>query len=112
MISLNQIIITEQQVTKGGPIICTSVRPVKEYKDGKPTDNIIGYNYTIICPSNKYAQIQLKIEQPQPTITLEELEAKGGSVKVKVKAFEGKFFQNPNRDVLFTAKATAIEVVP
>lgn len=112
MISLNQIVITENQVTKGGQTICTNVRPVKEYKDGKPTDNVIGYNYTVVCPSNKYEQFSIKVEQQQPVITPEELESKGGSVKVKVKNFEGRFYQNAEKQILFTAKATAIEVAP
>lgn len=105
-----QIIVNEQQVTKGGPMLYIGGRPVKEFKDGKSTEKIVGYSYTIVCPSNKYEQFQLKVEQPQPLLTPEELEAKGGTVKVKVKGFEGRFYQNAEKQIIFTAKATAIEV--
>lgn len=112
MISLYQTPITENQVTKGGPMICINVREVKEFVDGKPTGKVIGYNYTVVCPSNKYEQFSIRVLQPQPVITTEELEVKGGSVKVKVKNFEGRFYQNSQNKIQFSAKATAIEVIP
>ncbi len=88
------MLVVENQVTKGGPMLCISVRQLKEFKDGKTTDKVIGYSYTVVCPSNRYEQLSIKVEQPQPVITQEEIDTKGGSVKVKVKNFEGRFYQN------------------
>lgn len=113
MITPFQIVVNEQQVTKGGPILIINVREVLEYKDGIKTDKIIGFSYTVVCTSNKFEQFNIKVEQAQPVITPEEIEAKGGSVKAKVKGFEGRFYkQNGSNNILFTAKATGIEVLP
>lgn len=111
MITINKIKITLPQVAGADTVLITSVRQVKEFQDGKSTDKTIGYSYSVVCPSNKYEQINIKVEQAQPVITNEELEAKGGTVKAKVKGFEGKFYQNKNKEVLFSAVATGIEVV-
>lgn len=100
------------QVAKGENLIIVGVKPVKEFKDGKKTDNVIGYSYSVVCPSNHYEQFFIKVEQSQPVITPEELDAKGGAIKVKaVKGFTGKFYQNGDKDILFSAKATDIEVI-
>lgn len=111
MININKITLTLQQVAGADTILITGVRPMKEFQDGKQTDKVIGYNYSVVCPANKYEAFSIKIEQEKPTITQEELDAKGGTAKAKVKAFEGKFYQNKSKDILFTAKATGIEII-
>lgn len=111
MITVNKLKITLQQVANSDIILITGVREVKEFQDGRPTDRTVAYSYTVVCPANKYEQFNLKVEQKQPVITNEELEARGGAVKARVKGFEGKFYQNKNKDILFTAKAIGIEVV-
>lgn len=112
MININQITINLQQVAKGEQLILVGVKPVKEFKDGKQTDTIIGYSYCVVCPQNKYEQLNIKVEQSQPIITQEEIDAKGGALKVKVKQFEGRFYQDSQKNVHFTAKAAGIEVLP
>jgi hypothetical protein len=112
MISINQIVINLQQVAKGDQLILVGVKPTKEFKDGKQTERIIGYSYSVVFPQNRYEAAVIKVDETKPVITQEELEAKGGSVKVKIKNFEGRFYQNSNKDVLFTAKAAGIEVLP
>lgn len=109
--NINKITINLQQVAGADTVLITDVRPVKEFQDGKQTDKIIGYSYSVVCPANKYEAFSIKIEQQQPAISLDELAAKGGTVKAKVKGFEGRFYQNKSKDVLFTAKATGIEIV-
>lgn len=113
MIRFNQVIINDvKQVAKTDNLLMVGFKPVKEYIDGKLTEKVIGYNYTVVCPSNKYEQFNIKIEQIEPVIKPEELEVKGGAVKVKVKGFEGRFYQDAQKNVLFTAKAAGIEVLP
>lgn len=108
---LNQVKITKEIVTLNGDIILIDVRSLAEYVDGKRTDNIVGHAYICVAPANKYTQFSVKIEGKKPVISNEELEANGGSVMIDVVEFEGRFYQNANKDVLFTAKASKIEVI-
>lgn len=111
MIEITKIILPLTVVAGSDSVLITDVSQVKNFVDGKPTDKIWGYKYKVVCPSNKYCQFDIKIEQPTPTITPQELEAKGGTVKAKLKGFIGKFYKNRNGEYQFTAKATGIEVI-
>lgn len=111
MIKLNQIRVTEEMILQNGPMILIEIRPIAEYVDGKKTDRILGYAYNCVAPSNKYAQFTIKVNQKKPVLTNEELENLGGSTEIQATDFEGKFYQNSNKDVLFTATASAIEVL-
>lgn len=112
MININKVIFTLAQVANSDIVFITEVRPVKEYQEGKPTEKILGYSYTVVCPANKFEAFIIKVEQQQPAITHQELESRGGTVKAKVKGFQGKFYQNKNKEILFTARATEMEIVP
>ena len=99
-------------VAKTEEILVTEVTPFKDYIDGKPSENIVGYKYTVVCPANKYEAFTVKIRQQQPTITNEQIEAAGGSIKATLKGFEGKFYRDSRSgEYLFTAKATEVEVL-
>jgi len=99
-------------IAHGEQLILTDCQPVKQFVDGKPTDTIVGYRYTIVAPQNKYESFTVRIDQATPAITPDELEAKGGTVKCKLKGFEGKFFKNKQNEYQFTAKADSLEVLP
>ncbi|MEK4206510.1 MULTISPECIES: hypothetical protein [Paenibacillus] len=110
MLKINNITFTLTQVANGDTLLCTDVSPVKEFVDGKSTDKIMGFRYSCVCPANKYEQISIKVEEATPTIAADELAAKG-TVKVKPKNFEGRFYRDRNGEYQFTAKATTLEVV-
>lgn len=110
MLKINQIIFTLQQIAHGDTLLLTDFFPVKEFIDGKPTDKIIAYRYVCVCPMNKYEQIAIRVEQAEPILTSEELSSKG-SLKVKPKGFEGRFYRDRSGEFQFTAKATTLEVV-
>lgn len=113
MLTIEKIIFNIQQINNGSDsILVTEVRPLKKYVDGKSTEEIEGFRYLCILPANKYEQVSIKVENLTPAITSEELEAKGGTVKAKVKGFEGRFYKDSSSgEYRFTGKATAIEVV-
>lgn len=90
--------------------ILTGVRPYREYVDGKATDKVLGYSYVVICPSNKYERIVIKVEQAAPVITPEELEQKK-DCRIRPVNFEGRFYRDKNGVYAFSAKATAMEVL-
>ncbi len=112
MIQIPELRFSLSQVAGGENVLATDVRPIKSFVDGKPTDTISGYRYTIVAPQRKYQNFTVKVEQASPAITPEELEAKGGSVKCKIKGFEGRFYKDKNsNDYQFTAKAESVEVI-
>ncbi len=98
-------------VAKSEEVLVTEATPFKDYTDGKPSENIAGYKYNVVCPTNKYEPLAVKIRQSQPTITNEQIEAAGGAIKVTFVGFEGKFYRTSNGDYAFTAKADRLEVV-
>lgn len=46
----------------GGDMILTAVQPYKVYQDGKPTNQIGGYKYSVVLPKLCYDQLDVKIE--------------------------------------------------
>ncbi len=98
-------------VAKTEEVLVTKVTPFKDYIDGKPSENIAGYKYTVVCPANKYESFTVKIRESQPTITNEKIEAAGGSIKGTFNGFEGKFYRTNNGEYAFTAKAEELEVL-
>ena len=81
MIRVGDIKLSLEQVANAKEILITDIREVREYVDGKRTDNIIGYAYEVAAPKNKYEKFSIKVEEKSPVITAEELEAKGGVAK-------------------------------
>lgn len=109
---ISNIIFTLPQIAKSTEVLITEVKPYKDYVDGKPSENIAGFKYTAVCPSNKFESFTVKVAQAVPTVTTEMLEVAGGSIKVTFKGFEGKFYRDSRSgEYLFTAKATEVEVL-
>lgn len=112
MFTPNKPILSLHQVALSNEVLITGLSPFREYIDGKPSENIAGYKYNVVCPANKYESINVKIRQATPTITNEQIEAAGGSIKATFKGFEGKFYRDSRSgEYLFTAKATEVEVL-
>lgn len=111
MIEITKFIFSLLQVAGSEQVLLTGCLPIKDFVDGKPTDKIIGYRYTLVAPQNKYESFTVKVEQASPAISPEELEAKGGTVKVKIKGFQGRFYRDRNKEYQFTAKAESVEVI-
>lgn len=112
MIKVTNFTYTLTQVAKSNEVLLTGVMPFRNYIEGKPSDNIAGYKYTVVCPANKYESFTVKIPQEAPTITAEQLEAAGGAIKATFKGFEGKFYRDSRSgEYLFTSKALEVEVL-
>lgn len=50
MIKLPNVQIPLELIAKSDEVMITEVRPLKAFNDGKVTDKIIGYCYTVVCP--------------------------------------------------------------
>ena len=112
MIKISSLKFSLLMVAKSNEILITDVNPYKEYTDGKPSENIAGDKYTVVCPVNKYESFSVKVRQAQPTITNEQIEAAGGSIEATFIGFEGKFYRDSRSgEYLFTAKAEEVEVI-
>lgn len=107
MIRISDMKFSLEQIANSKEVLITSVREVKEYVDGKRTDNILGYSYEVTAPKNKYEKFSIKVEESIPAITMQELEAKGGTIKATANDFMGTFYRRGD-DYIFTAKASKV----
>ena len=108
---LKEITLTLEQTTKSSSVLLLGVTTIKRYEDGKITDDVEGYRYTVVCPSNKFEKMTVKIKEKNPSITEEEIEANGGTISVTFINFEGKFYQDKNKNVCFYATADGVKVI-
>ncbi len=82
------------------------VRARKEWRDGKPTENQIGYTYTVILPQHGFEQLDVKIDgdkrievQPGKSVAVE-------FVNLRVKPY----VKRDTSFITFSAKADDIRV--
>lgn len=111
MINITKMTFSLDEIANSPTVIITDVSQIKKFENGVVTDEVIGYRYSAVCPCNKYEQIFIKTNEKKPSVTLEEIENNGGSIEAEVIGFEGRFYQNKAKDILFTAKAEKIQVV-
>lgn len=109
---LTKVPLTAEQIcnSKDTTVILVSVRGVPEYKDGKPTGNIDGYRYEVACPWAQLDKIKVKIKG-ELIVTQEQIDQKGGSMKIRFKNLTGKFYRTGNGDYELSASADGLEVV-
>lgn len=89
----------------GRTMLLVEVRPVQEYKDNKPTGEVIGYRYDVCLPTHKLEKLSVKIDGKQLMETPE-----NGAVEVQFTDLEVGAYST--RDgVVITAKATGITKV-
>ena len=48
--------------TLGSSLLLVGISEWREYKDGKPTDTIVGYTYNLVLPDKKFAPFNVKIK--------------------------------------------------
>lgn len=91
----------------GGDMILTQVSTDKEYRDGKATDNIIGYKYTVVLPHHGFDHLDIKIAGNK----LLDVEP-GDTMAVTVQGLVIKpYVQRNTNKIAFTAKADGITPV-
>ena len=72
VLSASKFVISLEDVYPAGKYVVKAVSPVYEYLNGKRTDTIIGYRYTLIDTS-VYEIFDVKIESKNPIVTPEVL---------------------------------------
>ena len=111
MLNIITIIFTLMQIAKGDWVLIVNVRAKKKYVNGVATNEIDGYIYDAVLPLNSYERISIKVNEDKPSITQEDINTKGGSIKAKPKNFEGKFYRTSDGNYAFSSTASAIEVM-
>ena len=109
---LTKVILNAEQIcnSKDLSVLLVAVREGAEYKDGKPTGNIEGYKYEVVFPFAQFYKTRVKIKGA-PIITQEQIDQKGGSMKIRFKNLTGKFYRTGNGDYELSASADGLEVI-
>lgn len=75
------------------------VTNVKEYVDGKATDNIIGSYIHILPPDDEEQGLKIKV-LGESKLTNEMIHENGGALRVRFVGLEGKYYRKDNDWVL------------
>lgn len=87
----------------GNSFLLTDITPVVEYKDGKRTDNVVGYRYEVAVVAHKLNKIGIKIDGPKQ-LELQEMQS------VVFTGLEIKMYQDfKSNQVRLTATAESIK---
>ena len=90
----------------GRAMLLVEVRPYYVYKDGRATDEVAGYRYTVALPELRLEKIGVKIEGAQLLDSPER-----GAVEVEFTGLEVRAYQDRDKVVQFSAKATGVKLV-
>ncbi len=90
----------------GNVMLLVEVKAIQEYKDKKPTGNVLGYRYVVCLPAHRMERLPVKIEGKRLMDDPED-----GAVEVKFTGLEVTAYQDDSKMVHITAKATGIAPV-
>ena len=109
---ITSIGITAEQIchSKDTTVLLVSVREGAEFKNGKPTGVIDHHKYDVALPFFQFEKVPVKI-MGAALVTQEQLEQKGGSIKVRFKNLQGKFYRTNTGEYALSASADGLEVV-
>ena len=93
-----------------GECILLSVSPLEEYVEGKPSGKVVGQKYHIVCPDRQFEKFIVKIKG-KPIITNDQLQQKGGQVKVVFDNLTGKFYRTNSGEYAVSCNADGMEVM-
>ena len=88
----------------GDKLWLVDVSPAYEYKDGKRTDTVLGYRYSVALPEKGLDKVDVRIDGQQQT------EASNGYVEVRFDGLE-VFIYWSKGDYHVGAKATGIHIL-
>jgi len=109
---LTKIQLTPQQIcgNPNGSCILLEISEWKEFVDGKATDNVVGVKLGVVCPDNMYEKLTVKVKG-KVVLTNEQLQQKGGQLKIAFKNLTGKFYRTNSGEYGLSCSADGFEVV-
>jgi hypothetical protein len=109
MFKVGSLEIPFEMVAKSKTCIVNNVAAWYDYKDGKRSDNLLGYAYDCVLPRNGFNGIRIKVEkETSPSVTMEMIAAAGGSIEVEPVNFVAKVYVNSSGQADLSAKASAV----
>lgn len=87
----------EQLFAKGAYL--AEVRPYYEYKEGKRTDQLLGYSYIAVNRCG-YDKISIKVKGREPVITNDEIELSANDISITAKGFIGTIYEANGTPIL------------
>lgn len=112
MIKISNLQLTTPQISGNttGAGLLLSVCNGYEYVNGKATDTITHIKYTVVFTDNQYEKLIVKVKGDKPILTNEQIQQKGGSVKVVFKNLTGHFYRTNSCEYALSASADSLEV--
>lgn len=106
MINITNLKIDSNSLIGSGAIL-TKVIPYFEYIDGKrASETPLGYKYEVALLAHNLEKIAVKVDGPA------KIELKEGEMpQVKFVGLEVKLYRDNNKEIQFTCKATAVELL-
>jgi len=113
MIRITDITLNSEQIAGviEGSALVMRMSNGYEYVDGKKTDNVTHVKCEAVMVHNKYEKVTVKVKGIKHPITNEIITQQGGSVKVKFKNLQGKFYRTSSGEYALSCSADGIEVV-
>lgn len=90
---LKNIKLTFEQVANADYGILIGMRPWIEYVNGEKTDTVLGTQYEVVFPKNRYKNLTVKVPGP-PILTQEEIEDADRVIHIGFTGFIGKIYFN------------------
>lgn len=83
-----------------------------EYVDGKATEKVIGYKAKVLVAESGMESIIVKMENVKPVLTKEQIQERGGLVKVRFKNLTAKpYFSDREKEYKLSYRAEGLEVL-
>lgn len=98
-------------ISKGDRLILVDVQAVYEYKDGKRTESRIGTRYIVVAEDAGYEKFSVKVANPTPLLTAEQLQSSKQTYHVKFENAIAKPYRTQSGDFELSITATAVNFV-
>lgn len=93
---------TFEQIANSLNALLLGVRPYNLFVDNKATDQLGGYSYECVLPSNKYERIVVKVPSLPPVIKNDEID---GEIFITFSGFAGRFYKDRGGNYQLSCKA-------
>lgn len=107
-ITLTDIHLGKEILGDRGLAVTIGVKPLYQYKNGQPTDEVIGASFNCYAPDIGNKRFNLKVYGCDPDVYKESIHAKS-VVKLEITDFKGKFYPWKG-NVYFTAYAKEVKI--
>lgn len=113
--NMNKLNLKMEQVFGGNSAILIGQAPLKEYKDGKSTDNVIGMRFSVACFKNCFDTVTVKVEGAKAlNFTDDEIAEACATLNpmfVTFDGFQGKPYSSNSGGIALTCSAKTIRVI-